>query len=80
MLKYLQPYDTKLQSQIQNLIDNDTLGKYILSKYTSVHRYSSDKALYGYVMELKNSFMKGSSPIAKVMYDNSTALDTHPNF
>jgi len=82
MLKYLQPYDTKLQVQIQDLIDNDTLGKYILSKYASVHSYSSDKALYGYVMELKNSFMKGSSPIAKVMYDTkirdvNAALGTH---
>jgi hypothetical protein len=82
MLKYLQPYDTKLKAQIQDLIDNDTLGKYILSKYASVHSYSSDKALYAYVMELKNSFMKGSSPIAKVMYDTkirdvNAALGTH---
>ena len=65
MLKYLQPYDTKLQAQIQQLLDNDTLGKYILSKYTSVHSYSSDKALYGYVMELKNSFMKDITALTK---------------
>jgi len=65
MLKYLQPYDTKLQAQIQQLIDNDTLGKYILTKYASVHSYSSDKALYGYVMELKNSFMKDITALTK---------------
>lgn len=82
MLKYLQSYDTKLQVQIQELIDNETLGKYLLSKYATVHSHSSDKALYGYVMELKNAFMKGSSPMAKVMYDTkirdvNAALGTH---
>ena len=82
MLKYLQTYDKKLQIQVQQLIDSDKLGKYLLSKYSTVHGYSSDKALYGYVMELKNSSMKGSSPISKVMYDTkirdvSAALGTH---
>jgi predicted metal-dependent hydrolase len=82
MLKYLQNYDEKLQGQIQHLIDNDTLGKYLLSKYCEVHAYSSDKALYGYVMELKNSTMKGSSSLSKVMYDTKirdvhAALGTH---
>ena len=82
MLKYLQSYDTKLQTQIQQLIDNETLGKYLLSKYTKVHSHASDKALYGYVMVLKNNFMKGASPVAKVMYDTkirdvNAALGTH---
>ena len=82
MLKYLQTYDKQLQAQVQQLIDNDSLGKYLLSKYSEVHSYSSDKALYGYVMELKNTSMKGGSPISKVMYDTkirdvSAALGTH---
>ena len=82
MLKYLQTYDKKLQLQVQQLIDDDKLGKYLLSKYSEVHIYGSDKALYGYVMELKNSSMKGGSPISKVMYDTkirdvNAALGTH---
>jgi len=82
MLKYLQTYDKQLQAQVQGLIDNDTLGKYLLSKYSKVHGYASDKALYGYVMALKNSSMKGGSPVAKVMYDTkirdvNAALGTH---
>ena len=82
MLKYLQSYDTKLQAQVQQLIDNETLGKYLLSKYSKVHSYASDKALYGYVMALKNASMKGGSPVAKVMYDTkicdvNAALGTH---
>ena len=82
MLKYLQSYDTKLQAQVQDLIDNDTLGKYLLSKYAKVHSYASDKALCGYVMELKNASMKGGSPVAIVMYDTkirdvNASLGTH---
>jgi len=82
MLKYLQTYDKQLQAQVQDLIDNETLGKYLLSKYSELHGYASDKALYGYVMELKNSSMKGGSPVAKVMYDTkirdvNAALGTH---
>ena len=82
MLKYLQTYDTKLQTQVQQLIESEKLGAYIQSRYPTPHGYSSDKALYGYVMELKNAFMKGSSPIAKVMYDTkirdvNAALGTH---
>ena len=53
MLKYLQTYDKQLQAQVQQLIDNDTLGKYLLSKYNEVHSYGSDKALYGYVPNCK---------------------------
>ncbi|PTB83669.1 metal-dependent hydrolase [Sulfurovum lithotrophicum] len=82
MLKYLQTYDSKLQAQVEQLIDNDMLGKYLLSKYKKIHSYSSDKALYGYVMALKNSSMKSGSPVAKVMYDTkirdvNAALGTH---
>jgi len=82
MLKYLNAYDAKLQSQIQTLIDQERLGDYILSRYKEKHTYTSDKALYTYVMALKNEHMKSSPPISKVMYDTkirdvSAALGTH---
>lgn len=82
MLKYLNGYDAKLQAQIQALIEQDKLGEYLLSRYKNTHIYTSDKSLYSYVMELKNTHMKSSSPIAKVMYDTKirdvrAALGTH---
>ena len=82
MLKYLNGYDAKLQSQIEMLIVQDKLGEYILSRHQETHSYTSDKSLYNYVMELKNKHMKSSSPIAKVMYDTKirdvhAALGTH---
>ncbi len=82
MLKYLNAYDAKLQTQVQMLIEQDKLGEYLLSRYNKTHSYTSDKSLYSYVMELKNEYMKSSSPIAKVMYDTKirdirAALGTH---
>ena len=82
MLKYLNGYDAKLQSQIQSLLDQDRLGEYILSRYQEKHTYTSDKSLYSYVLALKNEHMKSSSPISKVLYDTkirdvSAALGTH---
>ena len=82
MLKYLNGYDTNLQAQVQTLIEEKKLGEYLLSRYKEVHSYTSDKSLYAYVMELKNEYIKSSSPIAKVLYDTkirdvNAALGTH---
>ncbi len=82
MLKYLNGYDTQLKAQVQTLIDQKKLGEYLLSRYSDTHVYRTDKSLYAYVIELKNTHMKSSSPIAKVLYDTkirdvNAALGTH---
>jgi UTP pyrophosphatase len=82
MLKYLNGYDTQLKAQVQTLIDQKKLGEYLLSRYSDTHVYTTDKSLYAYVIELKNTHMKSSSPIAKVLYDTkirdvNAALGTH---
>lgn len=82
MLKYLNGYDTQLKAQVQTLIDQKKLGAYLLSRYSDMHPYSTDKSLYDYVIELKNTHMKSSPPIAKVLYDTkirdiNAALGTH---
>jgi len=82
MLKYLNGYDTQLKVQVQTLIDQKKLGEYLLSRYSDTHVYTTDKSLYAYVIELKNTHMKSSSPIAKVLYDTkirdvNAALGTH---
>ena len=82
MLKYLNGYDTQLKAQVQTLIDQKKLGEYLLSRYSDTHSYTTDKSLYTYVIELKNTHMKSSLPIAKVLYDTkirdiNAALGTH---
>lgn len=82
MLKYLNHYNPQLQKQIQVLIKEETLGKYLLSSYPHAHTFTTDKALYTYTTKLKNDFMKGASSLSKVLYDNKikdihSALGTH---
>lgn len=82
MLKYLSPYSDEIRAQVQTLIDTNRLGERLLRKYPQPHPYLNDKALYGYVSELKNIHFKGSAPISKVLYDTKirdlhSALGTH---
>ncbi len=81
-LKYLSHYSQEIRSQVQNLIDTDTLGERLLLKYPEAHTYSTDKSLYDYVMGIKNTHFRSSSPISKVLYDTkirdlNSALGTH---
>ncbi|MDD5717096.1 MAG: DUF45 domain-containing protein [Sulfuricurvum sp.] len=81
-LTYLTHYSHEIRSQVQELIDRDILGTHLLKKYPSLHPYSTDKALYDYVMELKNTHLRSSAPISKIVYDTKirdlhSALGTH---
>ncbi|MGB7402713.1 MAG: M48 family metallopeptidase [Arcobacter sp.] len=68
-LKYLNHYPKDIISQIQKLIDDKKLDKYLLNKYKISHDYKNDKALYSYAMDFKNSYLKKSLPLSKVIYD-----------
>ncbi|MCU1718418.1 YgjP-like metallopeptidase domain-containing protein [Pseudomonas sp. 5P_3.1_Bac2] len=76
MLKYLQAYPLGLQQQIQQLIDQGRLGDYLAQRYAGTHSIKSDKALYSYVMELKQEYLRSAPAIDKVLYDNRLDL-TH---
>ncbi len=69
-LKYLAGYSTKVQEQVQQMIDSDKLNDYLLKKYTLSHDIKTDKALYTYVMSIKNQYLRQSSPLSKVVYDD----------
>jgi len=81
-LKYLHHYPQQTQDQVRKLIQADKLSAYLLGKYPSSHDLKNDKALFSYTMNLKNEFMKKSSPLSKVVYDGKinvihNALGTH---
>lgn len=82
MLKYIDNYNPKIKAQVKELIDQNKLGEYLLTRYPQVHAYSTDKSLYEYVIELKNIHLKNSAPISKVLYDSKikdlkSALGVH---
>ena len=81
-LKYLKHYPQQTQDQVHKLIKAQKLSSHLLKKYPLGHTMKSDKNLFFYVTELKNEFIKKSSPLSKVTYDGKinvihNALGTH---
>lgn len=81
-LKYLAHYSQEIRIQVQNLIDTNALGQRLLHQYPDTHIYNTDKSLYDYVMEIKNTHLRNTSPISKVLFDTKirdlhSALGTH---
>jgi len=82
MLKYINGYNQTIKTQIESLLHQNKLGEYLLNRYPDTHNYPTDKSLYDYVTDLKNSHLRNASPISKVLYDTKirdlqSALGTH---
>jgi len=69
-LKYLAGYSAAVTDQVHKLIDNNQLAGLLLKKYPMAHDIRTDKALYSYVLAIKNQFLRQSSPLSKVVYDD----------
>lgn len=69
VLKYLAAYSVDIQTQIQAMLEQDTLGRFLLKKYPQKHDINNDKMLREYVMDLKNRHLRKSSPLSKIIYD-----------
>ncbi len=81
-LKYLNHYPQAIQQQVQTLLDANRLENYLTTKYPTPHNYKNDKALFLYVQDIKNEYMKKTSPLSKAVYDGKinvihNALGTH---
>ena len=76
-MKYLQGYPDALRDQVQQLITDGQLGTVLLKKYPEAHEVRTDKALYDYVMELKNRFLRNSDPLSRVLFDNKLQVIAH---
>ena len=76
-LTYLKAYPEPIQEQVKLLIKNQKLGEHLLKKYPTVHEVRTDKALYDYVMELKNRFLRNSEPLSRVLFDNKLQVIAH---
>jgi len=76
-LKYLSHYPEQIQQQIQHLLDNNRLGAYLLNKYPVAHNITSAKALYDYTLDIKNTYLRKSNPLSKVIYDDKIHAVKH---
>ena len=83
-LRYLAHYPEPLQAQVQELLAGQRLGQMLRSKYSGVHTIQTDRALYDYVMAIKNEYLRKAEPLAKAIFDSKLhvvnhALGTHTN-
>lgn len=81
-LKYLQGYSPDTLAQVEKLVADKRLGEWLQNKYPSGHGVRTDKALYDYVQDLKQAYLRGAEPLSKVAFDSKLhvvqhALGTH---
>ncbi|WP_255595166.1 M48 family metallopeptidase [Lysobacter sp. BMK333-48F3] len=81
-LRYLRGYGERVLSQVRALIDAGRLGEVLRNRYSAGHQVRDDKALFEYVVAIKDRYMRKSDPLNKVVYDNKLhvvqhALGTH---
>jgi len=69
-LRYIAGYPEAVKEQIRQMIKEDRLADYLLKKYPKQHDIKNSKALYGYVIGLKNQFIRKSNALSKVVYDD----------
>lgn len=79
---YLAGYPTALVTQVQQLIAQDRLADIFRKKYPQTHAVRTDKALYDYVLALKNTYLRNAGQLSKVAFDSKlhviqNALGTH---
>ena len=68
--RYLQGYPAHLIDQIEAMIVRGQLISWFDQRYPDQHQIQSERALYEYMLELKDRYLRKSSPINKVVYDN----------
>ena len=76
-MNYLQGYPENILAQVQQLVSDDLLGKTLLKKYQTPHDIRTDRALYDYVMDLKNQYLRNAEPLSKVHFDSKLHIIAH---
>ncbi len=79
---YLAGYPVALAEQVRRLIAQDRLADWLLQKYPQAHEVRTDKALYDYVQEIKNEYLRNAGQLSRVAFDSKlhvirNALGTH---
>ncbi len=68
-LKYISNYPQQVKDQVLELVEQNKLANYLLTKYPTTHQFVTDKSLREYTVSIKNQYIKKSSPLSQVMYD-----------
>jgi UTP pyrophosphatase len=76
-MKYLSAYSEQTLSQVRQAMDQGRLGEILLKRYPKAHGIRNDRALYDYVQELRNEFLRNAAPIDKVAFDSKIHVINH---
>lgn len=76
-LKYLKAYSETTKGQVRALIKQSKLANFLLQKYPAAHEITTDKALYAYVLDIKNSYMRNAAPLNKALFDSKIQVIKH---
>lgn len=76
-LKYLRGYPEPLLAQVRQLLAEQRLGHYLQQRYPLQHAIQSDKALYGYAMQIKQDYLYNAPVLDKVLYDSKLDVVRH---
>lgn len=74
---YLAAYPLELQQQVQALLESGRLATHLANKYPQRHAVQSDAALYEYVNELRQRYMRNAPPVSRVLYDSKIRVVQH---
>lgn len=66
---YLAGYPVVLVEQVRKRIEQGVLSAMLLQKYPNVHEVRTDKALYDYVLKIKERYLRNAGPLGKVAFD-----------
>lgn len=76
-LKFLGAYSEQTRTQVAQLIAQNRLADVLRQRYGAAHTIRTDKALYDYIQELKNEFLRNADPINKVAFDSKIHVIQH---
>ncbi|WP_431477909.1 YgjP-like metallopeptidase domain-containing protein [Massilia eburnea] len=76
-MKYLSAYSEQTLSQVRQVMDQGRLGEVLLQRYPKSHEIRNDRALYDYVQDLRNEFLRNAAPIDKVAFDSKIHVINH---
>ena len=68
---YLAGYPTALAEQVRQLIAQGNLADRLLQKYPAAHAVRTDRALYDYVLEAKNTYLRNTGQLSRVAFDST---------
>ena len=81
-LPYLTGYPAPIVEQVRQLIAQDKVADLLRKRYPDSHDVRTDKALYDYVLQIKNEYLRNAGQLSRVVFDSKlqvlrNALGTH---